>query len=109
MRITNPEFIWIYFTLIPLGLIMVLFYLGGIRGLQKLTGTWRFVSIKRIYRVRFLVSSLLFLLTLLSLLISLSGMSWQKKPEKDDSVGLEIIFRNFIDSYNIPKFLSKGL
>ena len=54
--------------------------------------TWRFVAVKRIYRVRYIVISFMFILVLLSLLIGLSGISWQKKPEKDDSVGLEVQF-----------------
>lgn len=92
MRITNPEQLWLFFILIPLSCVIFFFYLGGISGLKKLTGTWRFVGIKRVYRVRFILSSMLFILTLLSLLIGLSGMSWQKKPKKDDSIGLEVMF-----------------
>ncbi len=92
MKITNPELLWLYFLLIPLLLLTILFYFGGISGLKKLTGTWRFVTIKRVYRVRYLISNLLFFLCLISLLIGLSGISWQKKPEKDDSEDLEVIF-----------------
>ncbi|MGL1892339.1 MAG: VWA domain-containing protein [Spirochaetaceae bacterium] len=92
MRITNPELLWLYLLLIPLFILMILFYMGGISGLKKLTGTWRYVAVKRVYRVRFVISSLLFILTLVSLLIGLSGITWQKKPEKDDSIGLELVF-----------------
>lgn len=92
MRITNPEQLWLYFLIIPLFVLMIVFYMGGVSDLKKLTGTWRFVLVKRVYRVRFIISHLLFLLTLVSLLIGLSGLTWQKKPETDDSVGLEVIF-----------------
>jgi len=92
MRITNPELLWLYLLIIPLFILIILFYMGGITDLKKLTGTWRFVSVKRVFRVRYIITSLMFLLCLISLLIALSGISWQKKPEKDDSVGLEVIF-----------------
>ncbi len=92
MRITNPELLWLYFLLIPIFIFMIFFYIGGISGLKRLTGTWRFVAVKRIYRVRFIVSSTLLILSLISLLIGLSGISWQKKPEKDDTIGLEVLF-----------------
>lgn len=92
MRITNPDTLWLYIILIPVVILMLLFYGVGISDLQKLTGTWRFVAVKRVFRVRFLVSSLLFVLCLFFMLVALSGFSWQKKPEKDDSQGLEILF-----------------
>ena len=92
MRITNPELLWAYFVLIPVFIFFIIFYISGISDLKKLTGTWRFVVIKRVYTVRYIILSFLFLLVLISQLIALSGMSWQKRPEKDDSVDLEVIF-----------------
>lgn len=92
MRITNPELLWLYFILLPLFILMVFFYMSGISGLKKLTGTWRYVSVKHVYMVRFVITQLLLILSLISLLIGLSGLTWQKKPEKDDSIGLEVIF-----------------
>lgn len=114
MRVTNPEQLWLFFTIIPLSIFIVFFYLGGISGLKKLTGTWRFVGVKRVYRVRFVLSSMLFVLTLFSLLLGLSGMSWQKKPEKDDSVGLEIMFvldvsRSMLAEDIVPSRLAKSI
>lgn len=92
MRITNLDQLWLNFLIIPLFILMIFFYMGGISGLKKLTGTWRYVAVKRAYRVRFIITHLFLLLCLVSLLIGLSGLSWQKKPEKDDSIGLEVIF-----------------
>ncbi|QEN05011.1 VWA domain-containing protein [Thiospirochaeta perfilievii] len=114
MRITNPELLWYYIILIPIFIVIILFYMSGISDLKKLTGTWRFVAVKRIYRVRYVVISLMFLLSLLSLLIGLSGISWQKKPKKDDSVGLEVIFlldvsRSMLAQDIIPSRLSKSI
>ena len=91
MRITNPEYLWLYLLIIPLFILMVIFYFSGIGGLKKLTGTWRFVLISKIYSVRFILSNVLFLLALITLLVGLSGITWQKKPEKDESIGLEVI------------------
>ncbi len=114
MRITNPELLWLYFLLIPIFILMILFYFSGINDLRKLTGTWRFVSIKRVFRVRYIVSNLLFLLSLLSLLIGLSGLTWQKKPEKDDSTGLEVMFvldvsRSMLAQDILPTRLDKSV
>ena len=114
MMITNPELLWLYFILIPLFLFFIFFYLGGISDLKKLTGTWRFVVVKRIYRGRYIIISFMFMLSLLALLIGLSGISWQKKPEKDDSVGLEVVFlldvsRSMLAEDVTPNRISKSL
>lgn len=114
MRITNPEHLWLYVLIIPIFVFMLIFYMGGISDLKKLTGTWRFVSVKRVFRVRYIIISLMFLLSLLSLLIALSGISWQKKPEKDESVGLEVIFildvsRSMLAEDVIPSRLDKSV
>ncbi|OQY37832.1 MAG: hypothetical protein B6229_07535 [Spirochaetaceae bacterium 4572_7] len=92
MIITNHEQLWLYFFLFPMLCFMVIFYIQGVSGLKKLTGTWRFAAIKKIYSLRYIISNLLFALVLVSLLVGLSGITWQKKPEKDESIGLEIIF-----------------
>ena len=92
MRITNPEQLWLFLILIPIFVFMLFFYMRGISGLKKLTGTWRFTAVKSMYSVRIIISQLLFLLALISLIIGLIGLTWQKKPENDDSIGLEVIF-----------------
>ncbi|MBN2617571.1 MAG: VWA domain-containing protein [Spirochaetales bacterium] len=114
MRITNPQFLWTFILLIPTILIMILFYMGGISGLKKLTGTWRFVTVKRIYILRFIVSNFLFLFSILSLLLALIGLSWQKKPESDNSVGFEVNFvldisRSMLAQDVIPSRLDKSI
>lgn len=114
MSITNPEFFWLYILLLPLLVVIVFFYMSGISDLKKLSGTWRFVVIKRVYRVRFILSNLLFIMGIIGLLIALSGLTWQKKPEKDDSVGLEVMFvldvsRSMLAEDITPSRLSKSI
>jgi len=91
LRVTNPQNIYFFLFLIPIALGFLYFYIRGALDLQKLAGSWRFSIIKGVYRARYILSSVLFLLSLTSLVVGLLGLSWQMKPEKDDSFGLEII------------------
>jgi Ca-activated chloride channel homolog len=91
LRITNPQNIFFFIFLIPVAIGLAYYYLRGSSDLNKLAGSWRFSIIKGIYRARYTLSSLLYILSLTFLAIGLLGLSWQMKPEKDDSFGLEII------------------
>ncbi|MCD6122274.1 MAG: VWA domain-containing protein [Spirochaetales bacterium] len=86
-----PYYLLTLLVLVPVVIILFVNFRRGLRGLESLSGKFRYSKIRNVYTVKNFLSGLFFTLFIIAMVFALGGIKWGEKIVQDKRTGYEIV------------------